>query len=779
RSAQLLEVASQFPSFPIILEAVRECVQDVYDVPGLSDLMRRIGSREVSLLDIETAQPSPFARSLTFGYVAQYIYEGDSPLAERRAAALSLDPTLLAELLGRGDGLSLRDLLDPEAVATTESELQRLEESRRARDAEDVVDLLRSIGPLSLDAVVARTQDGVDVRTVGGWLVELEGSRQVIRVRVADEERWAAIEDAARLRDALGSSLPVGVPDVFLQPVKDPLGDLVARYARTHGPFPAVDVAHWYGLGQAVVSDALRRLVGAGRVVEGELRPDGSTSGGGLDFCDAQVLRTLRRRSLAALRAEVEPVTAVDFARFLPAWQGVGGTLRGPEGLLRTVEQLSGAVLPASALEALVLPSRVAGYTPSMLDELMSRGEVVWRGHGSLPGDDGWVSLHVTDLAHLTAPPPDASLDLTDLHHAVLEALAGGGAYFFRTLGSSVASLGSADDASLLDVVWDLTWGGYLTNDTLAPLRALLSGGRVAHRRTATGPRRGRYAGRPGALGGLAGGASRGARPSMPARSGPASAAGRWSLFPTTETDATVLAYATAEVLLERYGVVTRGSAVAESVPGGFAAAYRVLAAAEESGRVRRGYFIEGLGAAQFGTTGAIDRLRAQSRPLDAPRRADERPLALVLAACDPANPYGAALPWPERPFSPDPSPSATRGSVGPVRSDLDGSSAPTGRPGRGHQPARKAGALVVLVDGELVLYVERGGKTLLTWTEQPDPLQRGADALALAVREGALGRLTVQKTDGSQVLSSGQPVVEALARAGFLATPRGLRLRR
>ena len=771
RSAQLLEVASQYPSFPIVLEAVRECVQDVFDVPGLVDLMTRIRSREVTTVDVETTQPSPFARSLTFGYVAQYIYEGDSPLAERRAAALSLDPTLLAELLGRGDGLSLRDLLDPEAVARTEAELQRLDDSRRCRDAEDAVDLLRALGPLPLDAVVARAEEGADSGVVGRWLVELEGSRQVIRVRVAGEERWAAVEDASRLRDALGVSLPVGVPDTFLEPVRDPLGDLVARYARTHGPFRAADVAVWYGLGHAVVTDALRRLVGAGRLVEGELRPDPSGSAaGGLDFCDAGVLRTLRRRSLAALRAEVEPVTATDFARFLPSWQGVGGTLRGTEGLVRAVEQLAGAVVPASALETLVLPARVAAYQPAMLDELMSSGEVLWRGHGSLPGDDGWVSLHLADLVHVTSPAPDPALDLTETHQAVLDALAGGGAYFFRTLSGAIhPQVGAVDDETLLGALWDLTWAGYLTNDTLAPLRALLSGGRTTHRRAPQGPRRGRYASRPGALG-----ASRSARPAMPARTGPPSAAGRWSLLPPPETDATVVAYATAELLLERYGVVTRGSAMSESVPGGFAAAYRVLAAAEESGRVRRGYFVEGLGAAQFATSGAVDRLRAQSRPLDAVRRSDDAPRAVVLAACDPANPFGAALPWPDRATGPDGVDSAGPKSTG---SPTAAASKPKG--GRGHQPGRKAGALVVLVDGELVLYVERGGKSLLTWTESGDALQRAADALALAVREGALGRLTVERTDGSQVLGSGHPVAEALSRAGFHATPRGLRLRR
>jgi ATP-dependent Lhr-like helicase len=593
----------------------------------------------------------------------------------------------------------------------------------------------------------------------------------VIRVRVAGEERWAAVEDASRLRDALGVSLPVGVPDAFLEPVRDPLGDLVARYARTHGPFRAAEVATWYGLGHAVVTDALRRMVGAGRLVEGELRPDpnGSASGG-LDFCDAGVLRTLRRRSLAALRAEVEPVTATDFARFLPSWQGVGGTLRGTEGLVRAVEQLAGAVVPASALEALVLPARVAAYSPAMLDELMSSGEVLWRGHGSLPGDDGWVSLHMADLAPLTSPPPDPALDLTETHQAVLDALAGGGAYFFRTLADAIhQQLGATDDDTLLGAVWDLTWAGYLTNDTLAPLRALLGGGRTAHRRTPQGPRRGRYASRPGPLGGLGGPGARSAgarpgRPVLPGRSGPPSAAGRWSLLPPVESDSTVVAYATAEILLERYGVVTRGSAMSESVVGGFAAAYRVLAAAEESGRVRRGYFVEGLGAAQFATSGAVDRLRAQSRPLDAVRRSDDPPRAVVLAACDPANPFGAALSWPDRPVGAEGGTDQAGGGV---------------KAGRGHQPGRKAGALVVLVDGELVLYVERGGKSLLTWTESTDALQRAADALALAVREGALGRLTVERTDGSQVLGSGHPVADALSRAGFHTTPRGLRLRR
>jgi len=752
RAAQLLDVASRFPSFPIVLEAVRECVQDVFDLPGLVELLRAVRSREIAVVSVQTPQPSPFARSLLFGYVAQYLYEGDSPLAERRAAALTLDPTLLAELLGTGEGLSLRDLLDAEAVAATEAELQHLLPTRRARDAEDVADLVRVLGPLDLEALRARTRE--DLRAdLAGWLVDLESARRILRVRIAGDERWAAVEDAGRLRDALGVSLPVGLPQAFLAPEPDPLGDLVARFARARGPFTVAEVAAWLGLGPAVVRDALRRLVSTGRLVEGELRPDGSREAGGLDFCDARVLRTLRRRSLAALRAEVEPVTSLDYARFLPAWQGVSGTARGHDGLLRAVEQLAGAVLPASAVEGLVLPSRVAAYTPALLDELLASGEVVWAGHGPLPGDDGWVSLHLAELAPLTLAAPGA-LELGPLHEAVLEALAGGGAYFFRTLAQTVAA---EEDEPLRAALWELVWAGRVTGDTFAPVRAMLAGGRTAHRRPSA-PARSRYAARSpfgGArpLGGVTARARGPVRRGAAARSGPTDVVGRWALLPDRETEATATAYARAEVLLDRYGVLTRGSVAAEEVPGGFAGVYRVLAAAEEAGRVRRGYFVEGLGAAQFGSTGAVDRLRAGSRPIgDLATRAPAP--ALVLAACDPANPFGAALPWPSR----EPAASAE---------------------GRGHQPGRKAGALVVLVDGDLVLYVERGGRSLLTWSEEPVALQAAADALALAVREGSLGRLTVERTDGTSVLRSDHPLGAALSQAGFHATPRGLRLRR
>ncbi|HEX7536068.1 MAG TPA: crosslink repair DNA glycosylase YcaQ family protein, partial [Dermatophilaceae bacterium] len=765
-------------------------------VPGLSALMRQISSRAVSLVEVETPTPSPFARSLMFGYVAQFLYEGDSPLAERRAAALSLDPTLLAELLGRGEGAALRDLLDPAALAQTESELQRLAQGRRCRGPEDVADLLRVLGAQPHQAILDRCVEGSSAKDVSAWLVDLESDRRLIRVRVGGEERWAAIEDSGRLRDALGVALPVGVPQVFLESAPDPLGDLVARYARTHGPFTARDVASWFGLGMAVVADVLRRLVAAGRVVEGELRP--IESGGGVhgnDFCDAEVLRTLRRRSLAALRAEVEPVPAVDLARFLPGWQGVGTGLRGSEGLLRAVEQLAGAVLPASALETLVLPSRVASYSPAMLDELTTSGEVIWRGHSSLPGDDGWVSLHLAETAHLTLAAPSQDLDLSGRHHEVLAALGGGGAFFFRTLSDALTGNDDAasingtvpandrariTDEELTHVLWDLIWTGYVSNDTLAPLRALLMGGRTAHKVRRTAPRSARYSGRAGSLGALSGRRLPTGRTPMASRTGPPTAAGRWSLLPAIDSDTTVRSYAAAEVLLDRYGILTRGSVVAEGVAGGFAGIYRVLAAAEESGRVRRGYFVEGLGAAQFATTGAVDRLRAQSRPLPdgleslEDRRQDSAPSATVLAASDPANPYGAALGWPARVTE------VSDKTEGPGSTTKPGPmSGETSRTTSGHKPGRKAGALVVLVDGALTLYVERGGKTLLSWTDEPALLQSAADALALAVREGALGRLTVEKADGASVLRPDHPLATALTGAGFHATPRGLRLRR
>jgi ATP-dependent Lhr-like helicase len=724
RSAQLLEVARRYPSFPIVLETVREVLQDVYDVPALIQLLRTVGAGTVRVIQVDTATPSPFARSLMFGYVAAFLYEGDSPLAERRAAALSLDSALLAELLGRAE---LRDLLDEAVVLDLEAELQRRTTDRLAANLEAVADLLRLVGPLSSTEVAERS---VPDAPADRWLAALAEARRAVEVVIAGTPRWTAVEDVSRLRDALGVPLPPGLPGAFAEPVEDPLGDLVSRYARSHGPFTVEEVAARWQLGTAVVLDTLRRLGAAGRVVEGEFRPGGR----GSEWCDAEVLRRLRRRSLAALRAEVEPVEPAALGRFLPAWQHVNGRLRGVGGVLAVVEQLAGCAVPASALEPLVLRARVIDYHPAMLDELTASGEVLWAGSGSLPGADGWVGLHLADTAALTLPEPAAVDELGELAGRVLEVLAGGGGYFFRQLSQAV---GSTDDQQLHATLWDLVWGGHVGNDTLAPLRTLTQHGRAAHRSRRPTPRS-RYAtSLPG----------RASRPAMPSRTGPPSAAGRWSALPERDPDPTLRTSAAADLLLQRHGVVTRGAVVSERVPGGFAGVYKVLAAFEDAGRCRRGYFVGGLGAAQFASSGAVDRLRAESNRDGAN---DER-RSLTLAATDPANPYGAALPWPERPAGVD-------------------------TPTAGHRPGRKAGALVVLVDGALVVYVERGGRTLLTFSDDEEQLRPAVDALALAVRDGSLGKVTVERADGEHV--HGTALGQALEQAGFSATPRGLRLR-
>jgi ATP-dependent Lhr-like helicase len=777
KSAQLLAVAGRYEQFPVTLEAMRECVQDVYDLPGLRELMADVQSRKVQVVEVATPAPSPFARSLLFGYVGMFLYESDAPLAERRAAALSLDSTLLAELLGSE---AIRELLDPEVLAEVEASLQRLAIDRHARDAEGAADLLRFLGDLTTAEAAAR---GIREE----WLVGLESARRAIRVRIAGEERFIPIEDAGRVRDALGVALPVGVPETFTEPVADPLGDLVLRYARTHGPFPAADCAARFGLGVAVVAGVLDRLVGSGRLVRGELRPLGLLAGPsdehgsqGLEYCDAEVLRRLRRASLARLRAEVEPVEQRALGRFLPVWQGVQtagatdgrrGRMRrapGAEDVLGVVEQLAGAPLPASALESLILPARLPGYTPALLDELTAAGEVTWTGCGPLAGSDGWLAVAPSDVADLLLPEPEPDIADTPVHRAVLAALGwsdlqappvGGGALFFRELadraGRTLVDGGEAapaDDA-VVTAIWDLVWAGLLSNDTLGPLRARLGGGRgaggrggAAHRTRRSAPR-GRYA------------QLRAGRPAMPSRSGPPSVGGRWALAVEREPDPTRRAHARAEAFLERHGVLTRG---------GFAAVYRVLRAMEDSGRARRGYVVEGLGAAQFAVPGAIDRLRALSRPDGAPTGAEAAPgfgagfgpagpadgghgggaglSRVVLAAADPAQPYGAALPWP-----------ATLGDTK-------------------HRPGRKAGALVVLVEGAPALYVERGGRSLLSFTTEREELTAAAQALAGAVHEGWLGSLAVERADG--VGSLGSELAEVLTDAGFRVTPKGLRLR-
>jgi ATP-dependent helicase Lhr and Lhr-like helicase len=780
RSAQLLSVAGKYGTFPIVLETVRECLQDVFDVPGLVTLMRELASRTIRMVEVETPAPSPFARSLLFRYVGAFMYEGDAPLAERRAQALALDSSLLAELLGQAD---LRELLDPLVVQDTERELQRLAGGRACRDAEDAADLLRTIGPLSASEVAERC---ADPQAAPGWLNTLAAQRRVLEVRVAGEARWAAIEDAGRLRDALGVPLPPGVPAAFTEPVADPLGDLVARFARSHGPFTAAAAAQRYGLGVAVAATTLRRLTAEGRVAEGEFLPGGR----GTEWCDVGVLRMLRRRCLAKLRKEAEPAPAEALARFLPSWQNVSPSAAagrrpdaatgrrasrpaGPDAVYDAVDQLAGAAVPASVLETLVLPTRVAGYQPAALDELTAAGDVIWAGAGGLPGGDGWVVLAPASSAPLLLPAP-GDISMTPLHEAILSALDGGGGMFFRMLSDRAVSLlpeperPGGGDGAVAAALWDLVWAGRISNDTLAPLRTVLGSGRPAAPAPAGGLR---MAGRPGRHGARRHGYG---RPAMPTRTGPPTVSGRWSLVLPGDADPTRRLHALARTLLDRHGILTRGAVATERVPGGFAALYPVLRAMEDAGQCRRGYFVEGLGAAQFALPGAVDRMRAMAADADVPAVReppdpwvtvtgaaapgaavpgasgdnDAPHSVLVLAAADPANPYGAALPWPDRPDE---------------------------TPG-GHRPGRKAGALVVLADGRLVLYVERGGRTLLSWTSDPVVLSPAAAALAEAVRGGALGRLTVERADGAAVHDS--PLAQALESAGFRPTPRGLRLR-
>ncbi|MFG1794042.1 ATP-dependent helicase [Nocardia sp. NPDC049149] len=820
RSAQLLDVARKFPDFPILLETVRECLRDVYDLPSLRELLGRVARRQLRLVEVETATPSPFANALLFDYIGQFMYDGDSPLAERRAAALSLDSGLLAELLGR---VELRELLDAAVIDQIERELQRLTPERHARDAEGLADLLRLLGPLTAAEAEARcVADPTD------WFAELVTSRRALEVSFAGRTWMVAVEDASRLRDALGVPLPIGTPAAFIEPVADPLGDLVGRYARTHGPFSTEAVAARFGLGTAVVATALHRLITEKRIVEGEFTPGAA----GSEWCDAQVLRRLRRRSLAAARHEVEPVSTATFGRFLPSWQHIGtGELRGVDGVATVVEQLAGVPIPASAWESLILPARVRDYSPAMLDELMATGEVIWSGHGAITAKDGWVALHLADQAAFTLAPPD-DIELSEVQLRLLTALGatltpwtpapdpvgsrdpvsldppgldspltpipldppspgdaaasaptppgstwqdsaasngtgpggkkrsnvvgsnntrrsaadaapsstaprlapvlhGGGAYFFRQLSDATGLL---DDSGVADALWELVWAGMVSGDTFAPVRALLSGTTrttTAHRTPRRAPRGRAYL----------------PRPSMPTRSGPPMVAGRWSLLPERVSDNTVRAHATADMLLERYGVLTRGSVQNEGVTGGFALMYRVLTEFEDRGRCRRGYFIDSLGGAQFSTTDVVDRLRSFDTERARPGVTGQQTgSALALAACDPANPYGAALTWP--------------------KGDADG----------GHRPGRKAGALVVLVDGELVLYLERGGKTLLTFTEDPNARQSAAKALADLVHTRRVDSLVIDKVDGETV--HGNTFAGFLTEAGFSATPRGLRLR-
>ncbi len=680
RSASLLQVAGQYPDFPILAETWREVMSDHFDMPALVAFLGAIRSREIRVVAVDTERASPFASSLLFSYVAEYMYEGDQPLAERRAQALTLDRELLAELLGSED---LRELLDPDAIAAVELELQGFLPERFPRDADEAHDLLVRLGDLSDEEATARGVTDV-------WLRGLERERRALSVRLAGESRWIAAEDAGRYREAVGASLPIGLADIFLDAGADPLESLLRRYARTHVPFVTADPAKRWALPAPAVEAALTRLAAKGDVLAGEFR----RAAEGREYCHPEVLRALRRRSLAALRREVESVPPIVLARFLPAWHGIAVRAGGVDRLMEVVFQLQGLALPASVIERDVISSRVGNYAPRLLDELVSMGEVVWAGRGSLGTSDGRVALYLRGdaprLIASTVDPPQS-----ELHEKIRAHLGARGASFFRDLYNAC---GGGDEDVMLDALWDLVWSGEVTNDTFAPLRLL---GPMARR-----PAR---------------------KPRLPRLIQPR-ATGRWSLVADligSGANATERLHSEAGVLLQRHGVLTREAVVGEGWPGGFASLYPVLRAMEESGRIRRGYFVEGLGGSQFALPGAVDRLRSLRESGGG---------VIALAATDPANPYGTVLDWPQS----------------------DG------------KMSRAAGAYCVLDDGRLVLYLERGGRSLLTSGD----VQLAHLHAMIAMATNA-GRVELQKVDGLPVMES--PLKTTLREAGFSATHRSL----
>jgi len=693
RAYDLLQVASRFGSFPMILETYRECLRDVFDLPALVAMMRKIRERQIRVVTADTQKPSPFAGSLLFRYTANFIYDGDAPLAERRAQALAIDHAQLRELLGEPE---LRELLDADALQQLELELQHLDPKRKAKTIDGVHDLLLRVGDLSREEIDARSQTGVSV------LQELVKSRRIIEIPVAGERRFIAIEDASRYRDALGTPLPHGIAERLLESVVDPIGDLVLRYARTHGPFTPRDVAHRYAIGEAVVLNALETFVERGRLVEGEFRPDGTQR----EWCESEVLRAIRRRSLAKLRHEAEPVEQAALARLMTSWQHVTKKRRGLDALLEVVESLQGYPMAASIFESEILAARIEDYKPSDLDTLSAAGEIVWVGLEPLGEKDGRIALYLTDhlpLLHVSverqAPSP------------VVDFLQTYGASFFDDIQSAVGGFPN----ETVDSLWDLVWRGAITNDTFHALRAFTRRAPAAKRTTTP---RGAYRSR---------------------RIVPPSTQGRWSMIRTsTSATATQRAKAMAHQLLTRYGVLTREAPGAENVPGGFSAVYPILKAMEEAGRLRRGYFVAGLGATQFAMPGAVDLLRSMRDENDAPE-------TLLLASTDPANPYGAILKWP------------------------------------GDGLSRSVGASVVLVDGALACWIGRGEKQISTFLPEDEPVRSRVaravgTALASFVANGVRRALLLTEVNGEAAAKSA--IAPFLVEAGFVPTSLGYQMR-
>jgi ATP-dependent Lhr-like helicase len=728
RAYDLLSVASRYASFPILLEAYRECLRDVFDMPALVETLRAVQNRSIRVHVTDSRTPSPFAGALLFSYVANYIYDGDAPLAERRAQALSIDQDQLRELLGDAD---LRELLDAAAIEETEEQLQCVVEGYKARNLDGVHDLLLRLGDLTRTELSARSATPDVAESVD----RLIRARRALELMFSGEKRLIAVEDAARVRDALGVPLPPGLPSAFLEAVPDALLDIVRRYARTHGPFTTTDIAERYSLGKPVVESILQRLVGLGRIVEGGFRPGGLNR----EWIDAEVLRSIRRKSLAKLRKEIEPVEQSTLARLFTRWQGVIQPRRGLDALLDTIENLQGAPLPASLLETEILPARIAGYKSADLDTLIAAGEVTWAGFDPIGERDGRIGLYLAEKLPLLWTPKPTAIDLSDKEAQIVEYLRQNGASFFQPLHDSI---GGGYPGETLEALWSLVWRGMLTNDALHALRA--------------------YCERPAGTG-------RNAKPSRRVhnqsgfrsrRTTPPTAQGRWSLNEpafddTRNTPArqTEWSHAIAQQLLTRYGVVFRETAHAENLPGGFSAIYDVMKALEESGRVRRGYFAADLGATQFAMPAAVDLLRS----LRAGSQGDASEVAM-LAATDPANPFGSLLRWPAAPEE-------------------------------GSSLTRSVGARVILIDGALTAYLRRGNPSiqLMLPEEEPARSQRAralAEFLVASVqREGGVdesrGRMGMLITAVNGVPVAEHPFARFLLDAGFQPAPMGYNVRK
>ncbi len=731
RAADLLAVASRYSTFPILLEAYRECVRETFDLPAATAVLRKIQRGEIRVTTVDSVKPSPFASSLLFSYIANYIYEGDAPLAERRAQALAIDQSQLQELLGDND---LRELLDSSALDEVEAQLQATDPDYQARHADGVHDLLLRLGDLSATEIALRSA----TPEVADSVKQLVATRRVINIQIAGERRFIAVEDAARYRDALGVPLPPGLAEVWLRSSADPLVELVRRYARTHGPFTTTDAAQRFALNAAPVESVLRALHGNGRLLEGEFRPTGTHR----EWCDPEVLRLVRRRTLARLRKEVEPVDQRVFARLVTRWQGVLKPRRGLDALLDAIDVLQGAAVPISDLEREILPARVSGYTPSDLDTLIAAGEVVWVGTERIGDRDGRVALYLAQNLPLLLPPVTSDRSqLSERAQQVFDILSKEGALFFPALN---AALGGGFPGDTMDAVWELVWSGWITNDTMHPLRSFLR---------STDDRRSRASavdGPPGSPDFLRRFRSRTAAG--------APSQGRWSVISArrngsvnTTVTPTEWTANIAQQLLARYGIVMRETAAAENIPGGYSTLYPALRTMEESGWIRRGMFIASMGAAQFAATAAVDMLRSLRQSTDTPE-------AIHLAASDPANVYGALVPWPR-----------------------SGTEQETTTP---HGIARATGASVILVDGNLAAFLRRRNPSLRVFLPNDEP-ERTQYARALARQ---LAEVAVRRQSRKQGLLIGEvngaPAREHflsrfLEESGFVDTAMGLQMRR